>query len=141
MQGNPLPTPLVPLFPIALDLDIAQEIQKMESGPIDSVTLKSLTLSITATDRPGNDTDDWSFVDEIRVFVESSAEGSALPRVEIASVVAPGAVESFDFVIAKGVNLKPYIDEGSVVEGMGMGELPPDAVSYAGQAVFTVHPL
>lgn len=141
IQGSPIPSPLQGLFPIPLDLDLSQEIAAQDSGPIDSVTLSSLRLSITDTDRPSGDSDDWAFVDEIHVFVSSSKDGTALPRVEIASASAPGAVETIEFTIAPGVNLKPYIDEGSVVDSEGRGDLPPDAVSYDGLAVFTVHPL
>lgn len=140
VQGSPIPGPLQGLFPIELDLDLQQAIEKQDSGPIDSITLSSLSLAITATDRPGGDTDDWSFVDEIRVFVRSSAEGSTLPRVELANVTAPGAVTTLEFEIL-GVNLKPYVDEGSVVESEGRGTLPSDDVTYDGLAVFTVHPL
>src|SRR5665647_34545 len=89
VQGSGIPAPLAVLFPLPLDLDLSAEIRKQTTGPIDSVNLTSLTLSITATDRGAGDTDDWSFVDEIHVFVASSMSGSSLPRVEIASTVAP----------------------------------------------------
>ncbi|HEY5926286.1 MAG TPA: hypothetical protein VIV11_31590, partial [Kofleriaceae bacterium] len=89
VQGSPLPGPLAALFPLPLDIDISQKIKEMETGPIDSVTLSKLTLTITATAMPSGDTDNWSFVDDIHVFVRSSMNGSSLPRVEIASVSAP----------------------------------------------------
>jgi hypothetical protein len=49
-------------------------------------------------------------------------------------------VQTFSFEL-ESVNLKPYVDEGSVVDAESSGNAPPDAVSYAGQGVFTVHPL
>jgi hypothetical protein len=141
VQGSGIPAPLALLFPLPLDLDLSAQIQKQTTGPIDSVTLTSLTLAITDTATSAGDTDDWSFVDEIHVFVKSSKSGTTLPRVEIASTVAPGAITKIDFTVDDGVNLQPYVSEGSVVESMGTGRIPGDDVSYDGTAVFTVHPL
>jgi hypothetical protein len=140
VQGSPLPGPLAALFPLPLDLDLAAEIEKRDPGPIDRIAIASLSLSITDTARTGGDIDDWAFVESIRVFVKSSRQGSSLPRVEIASVNAPGAVTTMTFQVT-GVNLKPYVNEGSIVESEGRGTLPPDDVTYDGAAVFTVHPL
>ncbi len=141
VQGSPLPGPLAVLFPLPLDIDISQQIKQMETGPIDSVTLSKLTLTITATAMSPGDTDTWSFVDAIHVFVKSSKSGSALPRVELASVTAPGPVTTLTFDVERDVDLQPYIEEGSVVEGESSGRLPEDDVSYDGEGVFTVHPL
>lgn len=141
VQGSPLPGPLAVLFPLPLDINISQKIKEMETGPIDSVTLSRLTLRITPTATPSGDTDDWSFVDSIRVFVKSNQSGSALPRVEIANVTAPGAVTTLEFDVMEDVDLNPYVNEGSVVEGESTGRLPEDDVSYDGEGVFTVHPL
>ena len=141
INGSALPGPLAALFPIPLDFDISAKIKEMETGPIDSVTLSSLELSITATAETGGDTDDWSFVDSIHVFVKSSKSGSTLPRVEIANVASPGAVRVMKFHVESGVDINPYVNEGSVVEAESSGTVPADDVSYDGQAVFTVHPL
>ncbi len=141
VQGSSLPGPIAALFPIPLSLDLSAEIQKQTTGPIDSITLSSLELVITDTDQPASDSDDWSFVDEIHVFVRSSADGSSLPRVEIASAIAPGAVTTLKFTVDSEVDLKPYVDEGSVVDSEASGTVPPDDVSYEGEGVFTIHPL
>jgi hypothetical protein len=141
VQGSPLPGPLASLFPLPLDIDISQQIKEMETGPIDSVTLSKLTLTITGTAMPSGDADDWRFVDSIRVFVKSSQSGSQLPRVEIASVSAPATGTALEFDVKSNVDLNPYINEGSVVEGESSGRLPEDDVTYDGEGVFTVHPL
>ena len=141
VQGSPIPGPLQVFFPLPLDLDLSAKIKKQTTGPIDSVTLASLELKITDTSRPAGDSDDWSFVQEIHVFVKSSQSGSRLPRVEIAHVSAPGAVTTMNFVVEDSVNLDPYVNEGSVIDTEGRGTLPADDVSYAGTGVFTVHPL
>lgn len=141
VPGSPIPGPLQALFPLPLDLDLTAKIKEQTTGPIDSVNLSSLELNVTATARPAGDTDDWSFVQEIHVFVKSSQSGSSLPRVEIAHVVSPGAETRMTFLVESKVNLDPYVNEGSVIETTGSGNAPADDVTYDGKAVFTVHPL
>lgn len=140
VQGSPLPGPLAALFPLPLDIDISQKIKEMETGPIDSVTLSKLELSITPTAMGSGDTDTWAFVDEIHVFVSSTRSGTQYPRLEIASVTQPGAVTTLTFAV-KDFDLQPYVDEGGLVEAESAGSLPEDDVTYDGEAVFTVHPL
>lgn len=141
VQGSGLPSPLAALFPLPLSLDLSAKIQEQTTGPIEAITLSSLTLAITATAVGAGDTDDWSFIDELHVFVKSSRSDSTLPRVEVARALGPGAVTTLAFEIVGGVNLKPYVDEGSIVESEGQGTLPADDVTYDGQGVFTVQPL
>jgi len=140
VQGSPLPGPLATLFPVPLNLDLSSQIKARDTGPIDSVTLTSLDLAITPTDEPTGDSDDWSFVTSIDVFVASSKSGTTLQKVKIAHASSPGPVKTFSFEL-ESVNLKPYIDEGSVVDAESSGTAPADNVSYDGEGVFTVHPL
>jgi hypothetical protein len=135
IQGSGVPAPLAAIFPLPLSLDISSKIKAKDTGPIDSVTLSSLTLHITST------TGDWSFVTKIEVSVASTKQGSTLPEVKIASVSSPGAVRDLSFQVESGVNLKPYIDEGSQVGSSGTGTQPAQDVSFDGKSVFTVHPL
>ena len=141
VSGNPVPAPIQGLFPLPLSLELSARIKKQTTGPIDRVTLASLALNITATEQQGDDFDDFAFIDEVHVFVKSALAESGLPRVEIASGVAPGQVQNFNFMVESSVDLLPYVEEGAVVESEATGTAPPDAVSYDGQAVFTVHPL
>lgn len=141
VMGSPLPGPLAMLFPLPLSVDLAAKIKEMETGPIDSVTIASLQLVITTTDQPGGDTDDWSFVESIHVFVKSNKQDTTLPRVEIADVTNPGTVTTMKFHVDSKVDINPYVNEGSTVEAESSGTAPADAVSYNGKAVFTVHPL
>lgn len=140
VQGSQIPGPLAALFPIPISLDLQSQIKAQNTGPIDSVSLSSLELTITMTDEPSGDTDDWSFVTSVDVFVESTKSGSTLPKAKIASVSMPGAVKTMTFTVDSSVNLKPYVDEGSQVDSSGSGTAPSDDVSYNGHAVFTVHP-
>jgi hypothetical protein len=141
VQGSGIPAPLAALFPLPLSLDLTAKIKAHDTGPIDSVTLSDLSLTITKTDEPSGDSDDWSFVQTVTVTVESTQSGSTLPKVQIASASSPGAVKTMTFVVDESVNLKPYIDEGSKVESSGTGTVPPDDVSYDGASTFHVHPL
>jgi hypothetical protein len=134
IQGSGVPMPLASVFPIPLTLDLESKIKSRETGPIDSVTLKSLTLNVTSS------TGNWSFVQSIDVFVESTKSGTTLPKVKIASVGAPGAVRTLAFKVEDDVNLKPYVDEGSKVESSGSGTQPTEDVTFDGKSVFTVHP-
>ncbi len=135
IQGSGLPAPLAAIFPLPLTLDISSKIKARDTGPIDRVTLSSLSLDITSSGG------DWSFVTSIDVFVSSTKPGSMLPRAKIASVASPGAVRTLSFHVEGGVNLQPYIDEGSQVDSAGMGSQPTQDVTFAGKGVFTVHPL
>jgi hypothetical protein len=141
VRGTSIPGPLTALFPLPISLDIESQIKARDTGPIDSITLASLALTITPTDRPTGDADDWAFVNQVEVFVESTRSGSTLPRVKVANISMPGAVQTMAFSVESSVNLKPYVDEGSKVESTGSGTAPSDDVSYDGKAVFTVHPL
>jgi hypothetical protein len=135
IQGSGIPAPLAAIFPLPLSLDLEAKIKAKDTGPIDSVTLSSLTLHITSSGS------DWSFVQSVTVSVSSTKSGSTLPKVKIASVSSPGAVQTMSFTVEHGVNLKPYIDEGSQVDSAGTGTQPTQSVSFDGQGVFTVHPL
>lgn len=135
IHGSVLPAPLAAIFPLPLSLDISSKIKAQDTGPIGGVTLSSLTLDITSSGG------DWSFVTSVDVFVSSTKSGSTLPRVKIASASSPGAVRTFSFHVEPGVNLKPYIDEGSQIDSAGMGTQPTQDVTFDGKGVFTVHPL
>ncbi len=138
IQGSPLPGPLASLFPLPLSLDLSSQIKAMDTGPIGSVTLESLTLTITS---PTDGSQDWSFVQTVDVFVESTKSGSSLPKVQIASVSSPGKVSTMNFTVVGSVDLNPYINEGSQVDSTGMGDAPMMNMSYDGEGVFEVHPL
>ena len=141
VQGSGIPAPLAALFPLPLSLDLTAQIKAHDTGPIDSVTLSSLSLTITKTDEPSGDSDDWSFVQSVVVSVESTKPGSTLPKVQIATATSPGPVQTMTFTCDESVNLKPYVDEGSKVDSSGSGTVPPDDVSYDGTSTFHVHPL
>lgn len=135
VPGSNIPTPLGGLFPLPLSLDLSQQIKSRDAGPVDSITLASLVLTIR---QPSDGSMTWDFVSKVDVFVESSKSGSTLPRTQIATVSDPTGLE-MTFDVEESVNLKPYVEEGSRVSGTGSGDAPSRDVSYDGVAVFTVH--
>jgi hypothetical protein len=137
IPGSSLPGELGGIFPIPLSLDLDSKIKAMNTGPINSVSLSSLELTVTV---PADGSVDWSFVSSVDVFVESTRSGTTLPKVKLASVASPtGTI--MKFTVDGSVNIKPYLDEGSKVDSSGMGHAPAKDVTYDGTAVFTVHPL
>lgn len=141
IPGSALPELLGQFFEFPLELDIRGEIEAMETGPIDGVYLSGLSLTITETATSAGDSDDWSFVRTVDVFIASSVEGSALPQVKVATATDPGAATVMSFVPVAGLNLLPYVNEGSVMTAEADADAPPDDVSYLGRAVFRVEPL
>jgi hypothetical protein len=141
LEGSGVPDPTGGAVPIPLAIDIGSAIDPRDTGPIDSVTLSSLTLAITPTEQPAGDVDDWSFLHSVDVFVSSTREGTRLQRRLIAHVDAPGPVTAIEFDVDGGIDLKPYIDEGSRIESQAHGTQPIDDVTFEGLVVFTVHPL
>jgi len=137
IPGSTVPTPISTLFPVPLSLDLSSKIKQQNTGAINSVTLSSLELTITA---PANGSVDWSFVDQVDLFVESTKTGTTLAKVKLASATKPTG-QVLNFTVEGGVNLKPYVDEGAQVDSSGTGHAPSATVTYDGKAVFTVHPL
>ena len=137
VPGSNVPAPLATLFPLPLSLDLSSKIKAMNTGPIDSITLSSLELTITM---PADHSVDWTFVDHVDVFVQSTKSGTGLPKAKIATVSMPTG-QKMKFTVDGSVNLKQYVDEGSQVDSSGTGCAPASDMSYDGLAVFTVHPL
>jgi hypothetical protein len=146
IMGNPalatagalLPETGVLPSPFALDVDLASEQKARDTGPIDSVHLKSLTLQIAE----GSGTQDFDWLLELHVFVESIQPVTNLPRVEIARLVmVPGGQKTVSLEVSPDVNLLPYINEGTKTSTRGKARVPSRDVSFSGQMVLRVSPL
>ena len=140
LMGSPVPAPLQSAFPFAMDLDLSEHIAKFETKRQVQVMLASLELSVTPSAMPAGDSDDFGFIDELHVFISSSTEGTALPRIEIAHATKPGAVPTIEFAVDSSIDLKPYISEMAKVDAVGSGMVPSDDISFDGRGVVTVHP-
>lgn len=133
IAGSPLPAILDGFFEVPIDLTIQAEIDEMDAGPVDSITLSSLSLTITTPD------DDWAFLESCDLFVESTRAGTQLPRVKVATARIPADGTSLRFDPVDDVDLKPYVEEGARMTATATGNQPADDVTYDGRAVFTVH--
>ncbi len=141
LMGSPVRAPLQSAFPFAMDLDLSEHLAKFDGRRPVQVLLASLELTVTATATPAGDVDDFGFIDELHVFISSSREGTALPRVEIAHAKHRGPVSTIPFAVEPTIDLKPYVSELAKVDAVVSGTVPSDDISFDGRGVVTVHPL
>jgi hypothetical protein len=135
VQGSPIAGLLDDLFavPIPMDVDIASETAARDAGPAQAAHLRALVLQITDTDEDASDTDDFGFLDSVAVFIESTRQGSPLPRTLIAQAADIEPSPRLDFQVIRSVNVLPYAEEGSRFTSQVEGRVPPDNVSFVGR--------
>ncbi len=126
-----MPNPLAGFFQFPIDLTIKDDIKAMSTGTASSVKLTAIDLHV---DGAG----DFSFVDSIDVYVQSSKSGTTLPMVKVASVTSPGAVTTMSFTIVPGVELIDYVNEGVELTTQAHGHEPPADVVFEGTSSFVV---
>ena len=125
--------------PIALNLNLDQEIAARETGPASAAYLKSVTLEITdkAKSNPA-DEDSFDFFQELQIFIE--AKNGSLPKKKVAWVKDFSAKSTvLNLTVDETVDLLPYINAGSKISCAAGGLFPPqDDVSYKGKLTVTV---
>lgn len=133
--GTLIPSP----FPLTIDL--AQETKARNTGPVKAAGLKSLTFAITNTASSGS-VHDFSFVQTVDIYIESTKSGTTLARQKIADLPSPpGAQTMLSLRTYPDINLLPYINEGSRITSMASGTVPPNDVTFNGQIVVHVNTL
>jgi hypothetical protein len=116
--------------PLQLQIDLQSELDARDAGPAKAIYLDRLRVVTTPTEQPQGDTDNFDFVDEITVFVESTRSSTALQKVQIAQIkMVPAGATTMEFSVDRSVNLKPYVEEGIRLITQGKGKQPPDNVS------------
>jgi hypothetical protein len=95
-------------------------------------------LQITDSDKGSGDSDDFGFLDSVDVFIESTRQGTSLPRVLIAQATDIAATPRLEFQVVRSVNVLPYAEEGSRFTSEVEGRVPPDDVSFAGRFTLRV---
>lgn len=131
--GSLIPSP----FPLTINLE--QETKARGTGPVKAAGLKSLTFQITNTAMPAGD---FSFVQTVDVFIESTMSGTALMKQKIADLPSPpGAVQTMNLHTYPDINLLPYINEGSKITSTATGTTPSHDVTFNGQIVVHVNTL
>lgn len=127
---------LASAFPSAFNfnIDLKAQQQAHDTGPIDSVHMKSLTLTID----PSSPTQNFDWLDDAHIFVE--AQG--LPKKEVAHIQpVPKGAKTISFTIDMSVDVKPYIDKGITVSTSATAHASAQDVVFAGTAVFRVSPV
>lgn len=133
--GTLIPSP----FPLTIDL--AQETKARNTGPVKAAGLKSLTFAITNTASSGS-VHNFSFVQTVDIYIESTKSGTTLARQKIADLPSPpGAQTMLSLRTYPDINLLPYINEGSRITSMASGTVPPNDVTFNGQIVVHVNTL
>lgn len=116
--------------PLQLDFDLQAELESRDAGPAKAIYLERLRIVTTPTEQPAGDTDNFDFVDEVTVFVESNRSNSTLKKVQLAEIkMVPQSATTMEFKVDSSVNLKPYVEEGIRLTTQGKGDQPPDNVS------------
>lgn len=135
LLGTLIPSP----FPLTIDL--AQETKARGTGPVKAAGLKSLSFQITNTASSGN-VHDFSFVQTVDIYIESTKSGTTLTRQKIADLPnPPGNQTKIDLRTYPDINLLPYINEGSRITSTATGTVPPNDVTFNGQIVVHVNTL
>ncbi len=131
------------IFAPDLTLNISQAIEEQETGPIDTIFIKSFSLSITSTEIDGTeDVDNFDFLSSVTVSIESTKDGTSLLSKKIAEIQSvPDGQTELDFTVYEDINLQPYVEEGFIINSSVEGSQPTDNVSFDGLTVYTVQPI
>jgi hypothetical protein len=131
VPGSPLGS-LLPaaLFAIPMNVDIKSETGSHGTGPANSVTLSSISLTVTS---PAGAT--FDFVDSIIIDIS----GPGLSEVEIARLQPVPGTTSIAIPPSGGVDLLPYINAGATITAKASGHMPASDTTFVGKVVVTVH--
>jgi hypothetical protein len=140
VTGSPIAGLLGDLFavPIPMDVNIESETAARDAGPAQAARHPALMLQISDTSEGPGDTDDFGFLDSVDVFIESTRQGTRLPRTLIARAADIEPSPRLDFEVLRAVNVLPYAEEGSRFTSEVEGRVPPDDVSFAGRFTLRV---
>src|SRR4051794_5085661 len=106
IQGSPLGGLLSGFFNVPVNITIQSDIAAHSTGPINSITLASLVFHMKTAGAT------WSFIQTIDIYIQSTKNGTTLPRVKVASASMPGMATDLTLVPVPDVNLVGYINEG-----------------------------
>jgi hypothetical protein len=124
--------------PLTLNIDLSAQQKAHDTGPIDSVHMKSLSLTIEAA----SPTQNFDWLDEVHIFLDSTKSGTTLPHVEIATLApVPKGQKTLSFKVNTSVNLKSYIEEGTKLSADATAHVPAMDVKFNGLLVVRVSPV
>lgn len=125
--------------PVPSDLIAAQQFSHdLEDEPA-AITVVRVSIELTDT-IPGarNMAIPFSFIRKLEMFVRSTAPGSTLPEVRIASIGVPPAGDSVDMAVDAGVDLLPYVREGFEVRPVLNGIVPAADLAFVTRVILGV---
>ncbi len=123
--------------PFSFDVDLQQEQKAHDTGPIDGVYMKSMTLRIDAA----SPAQDFDWLDELHVLLESRQDGSTLPRIEVATLAPVPRGKRELLLRVSAANLLEYVRQGTRVTSEARGRVPAADARFDGRVVFKVSPL
>lgn len=127
--------PLTTLLPVPFDLDVdlEAETQARNTGPAQGVRAKAMFLQITNTAIGTDDVDTFDFASSVTIFISSMQEDSSLPKIPVATLSpVPRTRRRIVLDVNSGLDLRPYIDEGAVLDSVARGSTPDDDVTLDG---------
>jgi len=135
--------PVDNLFPpMTLTINLEEELEEQNAEGAKAIFLQDLQMQITDTQQPDGDTDNFDFVDEVNVYVESTKSGTTLEKKQIATLKdVPEGQTTVSFTTESDVNLKPYVEEGMKLTTEGSGEVPEDNTSLKAIVTLTIQVL
>ena len=123
-------------FPNAFNfnIDLKAQQQAHDTGPIDSVHLKTLSLTIDAS----SPTQNFDWMDDAQISIMASG----LPTKEVAHISpVPKGQKTINFTVDMSIDVKPYIDKGITVSTHATAHATAQDIIFGGNAVFRVSPL
>jgi hypothetical protein len=140
VPGNALSGLLETFFdaPIPMNVNIEEETAARDTGPAKAARLTRLDFRITPSAMAAPDQDDFSFLQSVTVYVESTRAGSSLARQKIAEALDIEATAALRFRTLGSVDLLPYTQEGARFVSEAQGSAPADDVTFAGSFTVTV---
>lgn len=118
---------------LKLNINLDQQLEAHDATGASGVFLQGLELRITDTKQPEGDTDNFDFLDSLKIY--ASADGMDRKLVaEISDV--PQGKQKISLDTKDNVDLKPYVEKGMKLAAEAQGSPPDDDTSL--KAVATV---
>jgi hypothetical protein len=137
LAGQQLPAGT--LMPMAISVDIAAE-SRARNVPIARLLVKSFALNITSTAMPPGDADDFAFIRTATIVIECTGGSCAGQTQQVGTAVGVAGSSTMAFTINPGVNIKPFIENGSRITLQADAIPPPDDTSFSARLVLRAEP-
>jgi hypothetical protein len=121
----PLTSDLLPEF--NFDINLQEKLDQRNVGPAKDVHMKSFTLRVTDEEESNNDEDNLNFIDSMTIFASTAGDGGPdKKRIAWNDNIPDDGSRSVEFNTDESVDLKPYIEQGLVLDIEASGNFPND---------------